>query len=122
MKTSIALGIALSLNTLGASAQTAVAPVSGSFWEDGTMRAHFDLKVGPGETQRLPLSGDRSIEVARSGTDGPTVRLLDSKGQELQSAALGDGTSERSVRIAICGANITISSPENASDPLCSKP
>ena len=117
LKTSIVLGVALSLSTLVAGAQTAPARVSGSFWERGAMRAHFDLRVGPGESQRLPLTGGRSIEVARAGTDGPTVRFLDSKGRELQSAQFGKGTADRSVTVAACGANVVISSRESADDP-----
>lgn len=121
MKISIALAVALSLGAFGARAQTAVIPVSGSFWEDGMMRAHFDLKVGPGQTQRLPVGDDRIIEVARSGDGGPTIRLLDAKGRELQSATLGNNATDKSVRVSVCGASIAISSPESAGKPLCSR-
>ena len=121
MKATIAFGVALSASALSASAQTASARVSGAFWELGAMRAHFDLVVGPGESKRLPLSGNRSIEVARAGTAGPTIRFLDPKGHELQSAKFGNGTADRSVAVAACDANVIITSPESANDP-CSTP
>jgi hypothetical protein len=117
VKITLVLGVALSLSTLAAGAQTAPARVYGSFWELGAMRAHFDLKVGPDEAQRLPMSGGRSIEVARAGTAGPTVRFLDAKGHELQAAKFGNGTADKSVTVAVCGANVVISSHESANDP-----